>query len=171
MRKLPLEQFSGSAAGLADWIGVPLAGLGITSGLAAAGCIVAHFNLAALFLFLLSRCGLATTRDGSTIIGAAVAILDRIALAAVPFAFALSAPEHALAACFMIVGFIAAFAGPSAEGDGLAARVQGFYGVIVSLALATACIIPDWFGLIAYGSGVLGFVAAGLEVSEAGGAR
>jgi hypothetical protein len=81
--------------------------------------------------------------------------LDAVAFAGLAFGFALADPAHAVAACFFVFGYVAAIAVPKR----LALRET----LVLALAFALACLLPERFSLIAYLLGIAGFVLAGLR--------
>jgi hypothetical protein len=101
---------------------------------------------------------------------------DLIVFAGLPFGFALGDPSHALAACFLV--FAIAASGASVVSFNVQATsstggiVFGYVGRIMedselTLAFAAACIMPGWFGIIAYVAGVLCFLTAGARIALA----
>ncbi len=83
---------------------------------------------------------------------------DVIALAGVPFAFALADPGRAVAATFLLFGFVAVCAtSPGA----LEWRARS----VCVVAFAFACLFPQGFSIIAYLLGVACFVVAGARVA------
>src|SRR6202008_1991431 len=90
---------------------------------------------------------------GRTDAPALAAKLAAIFLASLPFAFALADPTRALSALFALFG-LAALAGGS--------RIDAGRELICTLLLAIACAVPSWFSLIAYGLGILSFIAVGV---------
>jgi phosphatidylglycerophosphate synthase len=131
------------------------------------------FLVAARLLDMLD--GPVARRSGVTVFGAYLAfVLDLVAAAAVPFAFALAEPDRALAAMFLMLGLVAragAAAGaarPDSAGAARAALHRA--GQLVGkselfAAFALACIFPSWFSLIAYAVGILCFVGAGSRLA------
>ena len=85
-------------------------------------------------------------------------VLDGIICASVPFAFALADPTRALAACFLLFGFVAVCS-VSEE------RVRVTDTLICTVAFAIACFAPSWFGMIAYGLGIACFVVTGVRLT------
>ena len=83
--------------------------------------------------------------------------LDTVFFASVPFAFALAEPGMAFAACYALFGFVAAVS--------VAKRIVPRDALVLSVAFALACALPERFSLIAYAIGVLGFVSAGLRIA------
>lgn len=166
-----LDPVLSAAARKLGWNAMVVAFVGFAIGLAALPAVAKHYFLAGLGLFLASRlvfgfaaaAGRQAEAKGEL---ALVYVLGTVALAGFPFAFALAAPEHAEAAAFLMFAltalFIAAFA--FAKDD---APRQGVIGEAeLILAFALAAIFPDWFGTIAYVTGVLGFVAAGMRIDS-----
>jgi hypothetical protein len=91
------------------------------------------------------------------------AMLGPIALAAMPFGFALGDPSRALAALFLMLGILVSVVSVSAVGENARAQMSVvLFAVISTLGIALACVMPGWFGPIAYGIGVLAFVQCGL---------
>src|SRR6185312_12397747 len=82
--------------------------------------------------------------------------LALIALACIAFAFALADPRRAVAACFLLFGFVAVAA---------VRRVAAADQAVATLAFAVACIAPAWFSLIAYGLGIVCFAMAGMHLA------
>ncbi|MEJ0025872.1 MAG: CDP-alcohol phosphatidyltransferase family protein [Rhizomicrobium sp.] len=105
-------------------------------------------------------------REGATPFGAYLdLVLSVIAAAGIAFAFALAAPDRALAAMFLMLGLVArtaALAGTLAAAP-WAPVLIGKTELFVAFALA--CLLPDWFSIIAYLVGTLCFVAAGSRVA------
>jgi len=106
-------------------------------------------------------------------------IFGFIVAASIPFGFALADPTRALAAAFLVFGFIAsgsaylAFAAIAAKGAAIVpgvALIRYPGGLIESseifVALALACAFPGWFSVIAYVVGALCFATAGTRVAE-----
>ncbi len=129
---------------------------GFLVGAGAAACLAAHLYLAALALFLINRASIVATLSVGDVARVRRA-LAAIALAAMPFGFALADMTHAMAASFLLVGLLAETAVAHTGDDGS----NRLFGLAAALALAIACIRPDWFGVVAYTVGVSGFVAAG----------
>jgi phosphatidylglycerophosphate synthase len=179
LRKLIDPPLARMAAGLIA-LGVSADALtvaGFVLGLAALPDIATRHYWTGLALIFLSRLfdgldGAVARRTRSTELGAYLdAALDFILDASVPFAFALADPGRALAALFLLFGFVAsgstflAFAatrrGPAAGPVGLSDASQ------TTIAFALACVFPDWFGVVAYVLGVSCFVTAGARVAAA----
>lgn len=89
------------------------------------------------------------------------AVLGGIIYASVPFAFALADPTRALAACFLLFAFVAVCSVSEAH-----ARLIDT--LICIMAFAIACVIPSWFGVIAYGLGIACFVVTGVRLTGSG---
>jgi len=85
-------------------------------------------------------------------------VLDSIVYASVPFAFALADPTRALAACFLLFGFVAVCSVSEP-------RVRLIDALICAAAFAIACLVPSWFGVIAYGIGIACFVVTGVRLT------
>ncbi len=83
--------------------------------------------------------------------------LALIAFAGVPFAFALADPSRAVAASFLLFGFVALAA---------VRRLETVEQLAALLAIAVACLMPAWFSLIAYGLGIACFVLAGMRLAR-----
>lgn len=90
-------------------------------------------------------------------LGARSLALDLIALAGMPFAFALADPPRAVAASFLMFGFVAVAA---------SRRLDWTEEAVCTAGLAAACLMPSWFSLIAYGTGVACFALAGLRIAQ-----
>ena len=86
-------------------------------------------------------------------------IFDGVVYASVPFAFALADPTRALAACFLLFGFVAVCSVSEK-------RVRVTDTSICTIAYAIACFVPSWFGLIAYGLGIACFVVTGIRLTR-----
>ena len=124
-------------------------------GLAAVALIARHFIWVGLAVFLAARfLAAAAGRDDD-----AAEVFSVVAFAALPFAFALDAPTRALPAVFLMFGMIANAAARLKFGPSLIGAAE-LFGVFVLAAL-----LPEWFGLIAYVTGVLCFVAAGVRIA------
>ncbi|HEX4302484.1 MAG TPA: hypothetical protein VHZ78_06810 [Rhizomicrobium sp.] len=114
---------------------------------------------------------------GATGFGAYLAgVLDLIATAGVPFAFALAEPDRALASMFLMLGLVArAGAVGAVDQPTKADRSITFFNRVGNLvektdlfvAFALACVFPQWFSIIAYTLGILCFIAVGARVSAA----
>lgn len=83
--------------------------------------------------------------------------LALIAFASLPFAFALADPGRAVAACFLLFGFVAVAA---------VRRLEAMEQAIAALAFALACLVPTWFSPIAYALGVVCFAWAGMRLAR-----
>jgi len=91
-------------------------------------------------------------------------VLDLVLGAAVPFTFALAAPDRALAAMFLMLGLVAR-AATAATTPGAPAQTNWIGKTELFVAFALACIFPDRFSVIAYVVGVLCFVSAGQRMA------
>ena len=106
-------------------------------------------------------------------------VADFLFYSAVPFAFALAAPERALAAAFLIFSFVGtgvsflAFAAIAARRAMITERygVKSIYylgglaeGTETILVFAAMAVRPDWFVPLAYGFGMLCWVTTALRV-------
>lgn len=112
-----------------------------------------HFWIGLAFL-LTGRVVALTGSDGRDDLARALAL---IGLAGIPFAFALADPSRAVAACFLLFGFVAVAA---------ARRVGTVEQLVAMLAFVIACIVPGWFSLIAYALGIACFVVAGMRLAR-----
>jgi hypothetical protein len=81
------------------------------------------------------------------------AALDAVFFASLPFAFALDDVSRALAANFVLFGFVVFVA---------IRRIELIAEFVATLGFALACIFPERFGLVAYTLGIASFVFAGL---------
>jgi len=126
-------------------------------GLAAVVLIARHFVWVGLAVFLAARllAAVAARSAGDD----AAEVFAVVAFAAMPFAFALDAPVRALPAILLMFGMIANAAARLKFGPSLIGAAE-LFGVFV-----LAAVLPDWFGLIAYVTGVLCFVAAGVRIA------
>lgn len=160
---------------------------GAGAALGIAGCVALALGAyeAALGLILANR--VADGLDGALARHTAVTdlggFLDTVAdflfYSAVPFAFALAAPERALAAAFLIFSFVGtgvsflAFAAIAARRAMITERygVKSIYylgglaeGTETILVFAAMAVRPDWFVPLAYGFGMLCWVTTALRV-------
>jgi len=85
-------------------------------------------------------------------------VLDSIVYASVPFAFALADPARALATCFLLFGFVAVCSVSEP-------RVRLIDALICTAAYAIACLVPSWFGVIAYGIWIACFAVTGVRLT------
>ncbi|HEX6897705.1 MAG TPA: hypothetical protein VF146_20635 [Bryobacteraceae bacterium] len=85
-------------------------------------------------------------------------VLDGIVYASVPFAFALADPTRALAACFLLFGFVVVCSVSER-------RARPIDALICIVAFAIPCFAPSWFGVIAYGLGIACFVVTGVRLA------
>jgi phosphatidylglycerophosphate synthase len=152
---------------------------GFVAGLSACAAVATHHYWWGLGLLAANRVaagldGPLARQTGATDLGTFLETVFGIMVAAgIALAFALADPARALAAAFLIFGFVAsgsvslAFAAIAAR-RGLSTIRRGFIeNMETFLALALACALPDWFSVIAYGLGALCFASAGLRVAEA----
>jgi hypothetical protein len=126
--------------------------------------IAREFYAAGLVVFLLGRSiqGLAAIADEAGERGSsapALTTLDRIVFAAVPFGFALADPARAVAASFLLFGFVAVSS--SSE-----SRIRTIDALVCMAAFATACVVPAWFGVIAYSLGIACFAVTGFRLAR-----
>lgn len=155
-----------AGSGVTPWMTTALA---CASGLAAAAAAAGHQGLVGAGLFVLSRAAFVLAAAGDDAPEASLgAGLEPVVLAFLPFGFALADPAHALAAAFLVLGLLAARVSAlvcsAATGDARSA-VGGVFDAAAFFGLLAACVLPDWFGLVAYGAGVIGFVAAGFALA------
>jgi phosphatidylglycerophosphate synthase len=154
---------------------VSLAGFAV--GIAVIPAIARHAYGVGLVLLLLNRLidaldGAVARQTRATGRGAFLdATLDLIVFTGVPFAFALAEPSHALAAVFLVFA-IAASGAASVFLNAQGWSVAGFVGRIMedtelTLAFAIACLMPAWFGIVAYVAGALCFLTAGARIAFA----
>ena len=126
-------------------------------GLAAVVLIARHFVWLGLAVFLAARLlAFAAVRAADD---DAAEVFAVVAFASLPFAFALDAPVRALPAVFLIFGMVANAAARLKFGPSLIGAVE------LALVFVLAALLPDWFGLIAYVTGVLCFVVAGVRIA------
>jgi len=142
-----------------------LAALTLSFGIAAAVAVALHAYVPGLALFVLSR--------AAALIGypevSKLSTFDLVVYAALAFGFALAEPERALAASFLMFGLVLlavsrlAFASknPPSPRASLAAVA------VVFVAVALACIRPDYFNLVAYIGGLVCFPVAGMFAASA----
>lgn len=190
LRKLidpPLDRVGAALAGAgvhADWV----TWAGFALGLCAVPAIAAGAYWVGLGFIILNR--LLDGLDGAIARHSAVSdrgafldiALDFIFYPAVPFAFALAQPAHALAAAFLIFSFIAsgstflAYAVLAAR-RGLSTDLRGKKSIYhiggltegseTFIAFALACILPGWFSMVCYVFGILCFVTGGTRIAAA----
>jgi hypothetical protein len=153
-----------------------MSGAGFALGIGACTGLAMHMNFIALGVFAASRLFFllaSQARHRSVAIAVLDSVLGRIALALMPFGFALADANHALAASFAMLGMLvetiaiqAARTPHAASGNGIASVSGGvsLFALLAVPALAAACVEPAWFGIMAYGIGILGFVVAGRVV-------
>ncbi len=91
--------------------------------------------------------------------GASPVVLDCIVYASMPFAFALADSARALAASFLLFGFVAVCSASEK-------RVRRLDALICVAAFAIICFAPAWFGVIAYGLGVACFAVTGIRLTR-----
>lgn len=101
--------------------------------------------------------GLLLAGRALAVLGGPSLALDLITLAGLPFAFALADPARAVAASFLMFGFVAVAA---------SRRLDRIEEAVCTAGLALACLVPSWFSLIAYGLGVACFAVAGLRLAR-----
>jgi phosphatidylglycerophosphate synthase len=165
---------------------VTLAGFAVA--LAALASIATEHYLFGLVFIVLNRLldaldGAVARQTAATDLGGYLDIaLDFVFYGGVPFAFALADPGRALAASFLIFSFIgtgstfltyAVFAARRGVETELRGK-KSFYhqgglteATETFIAFALVCIVPDWFGVVAYIFGTLCFVTAGMRIGEA----
>jgi len=127
-------------------------------GLAALPLIVLNFALAGWGLFALSRLLAAIAGRGGE--GPLNAVFNAVNFAGLPMAFALADPSHALAAVFLMF----ALAAQSAAVLKLERCLVGNTELLIAFALA--CAFPEYFAVVAYVTGVLCFIAAGVAAAR-----
>jgi hypothetical protein len=125
--------------------------------LAGAVAIARHMIWPGLAVFAASRLLSAVAARGGR--DAVCAVFEAVAFSALPFAFAMEAPERALASVFLIFGLSANTAASLACGR----RLIGATELLAVFAVMAA--FPVWFGAIAYTVGIACFAAAGVVVS------
>jgi phosphatidylglycerophosphate synthase len=182
LRKLSAPVLASAGARLPDLgaSGDLVSAVAFAAGLAAIPALAAQHYWIGLALILLSRLVDALGDAAAPRATGRGAFLDMtfdlIVFAGLPFGFALGDPSHALAACFLVFaiaasGSSAVFA--AAQTSGSTGRIVfGYVGRIMedtelTLAFAVACIMPGWFGIIAYVAGVLCFLTAGARIALA----
>ena len=110
--------------------------------------------------------------EGQTPFGAYLdLVLSLTAAAGIAFAFALAAPDRALAAMFLMLGLVARTAAESGARSAMSVPVAVATGLVgkceLFVTFALACLFPDWFSIAAYLVGILCFVSAGSRVAVA----
>lgn len=166
--------------------GVTLAGFAV--GIAGCAALALRLDLLALALILANRVldgldGAVARRVGPTDLGGYLDVVcDFVLYAAVPFAFAVGRPEHALAAAFLVLSFVGtgssflAFAVFAAK-RGLSTDARGrkslYYlgglteGTETIAVFAALCLFPDAFPWLAWGFGALCWITAASRVAAA----
>jgi hypothetical protein len=138
----------------------------LVAGLAALPSIATGRFWLGLVLILLSRAvaiiGAVNSGVRETNLAAA---FDVIALASLPFAFALNDPSAGLVASLLLFAMIAAGAA-SLFADANRALAPLDVAICVA-AFAISCLRPDWFALAAYVLSIFCFVAAGTRIALA----
>ena len=124
-------------------------------GLAAVALIARHFVWLGLGVFLAARLVAAAANESDD----AAEVFAVVAFASLPFAFALDAPVRALPAVFLMFGMVANAAARLKFGPSLIGPVE------LAVVFVLAALLPDWFGLIAYVTGVLCFIVAGVRIA------
>jgi phosphatidylglycerophosphate synthase len=162
--------------------------VGFSVGLLAVPALAAEWYAVALVFILANRLadgidGAIARRVGATDLGGYLDILcDFIFYAAVPFGFALAAPENGAAAAFLIFSFVGtgssflAYAALAAKHDGKIApqpRRSIYYlgglteGTETILCFAVLCLFPGSFAEIAYLFGALCWTTTGFRAAMA----
>jgi len=131
-----------------------LAVAGFVVGLIALPLIAKGHFWIGLAVLLVGRAVALVGSDGRDDVARALAL---IGFAGLPFAFALADPSRAVAACFLLFGFVAVAA---------VRRVEAPEQLVAMLAFALACIAPGWFSPIAYALGIACFVLAGTRLAR-----
>ena len=124
-------------------------------GLAALVAIALGHSWFGLGFILIGR-GVAHLGRGSETLARA---LDPVFFASLPFAFALADPGHAVSAAFLLFAFAASIA--------TTRRLERIDEIVATAAFALACLVPAWFGPLAYGLGIACFAMAGLRLTRA----
>jgi hypothetical protein len=124
-----------------------------------------HSEIAVAALLLGSALSVLGRTTASERIWHLSAALDLVVFASVPFAFAfaLADPSRALAASFLLFGFIAAGSASLFANSNRA--IATLDALVCIAAFAVACLVPVWFSLIAYVLGVFCFAAAGTRIA------
>jgi hypothetical protein len=138
-----------------------LAIVAFATSLMALPLIAREYYAAGLAIFLLGRSinVLAVAEESANrSSGAPPVVLDYIAYASVPFAFALADPASALAASFLLFGFVAVCSVSER-------RVRCLDALTCVAAFAIVCLAPAWFGVIAYGLGIACFAVTGFRLA------
>ena len=140
-----------------------LAALALSLGVAAAVAVTLHAYLLGLALFALGR---AAALIGYT---PALSTFDLAAYGALAFGFALAEPDRALASSFAMFGFVilAVSRLAFARNRPPLPRTSLIASAIAFVALALACVRPDYFSLVAYAGGLACFLLAGVLAASA----
>jgi hypothetical protein len=149
-----LDRLAGPAGGRAKLLEL----VSFCLSLAAVPLIARHYVWIGLAVFVTARILAAVA--GRARASDLTEFYQAVAFAALPFAFVLEAPVRALPAVFLMFGLAANAAAALKFGRGLIGSAE-----LVILFVVVA-LFPAWFGLIAYGGGVLCFVAAGASASR-----
>lgn len=147
-----------------------LSAAGLLLGLAGAACVAVHFYALALPAFLISRVAfvltspeIATERSQPRDI--LCDAFGPIALASMPFAFALALPGSTLAAGFLLFALVSWVAASRSTASRDAVRFLP--SAVGSAAVIAACAAPAWFGVAAYLAGMISFVSVGMVIAGA----
>jgi hypothetical protein len=95
--------------------------------------------------------------------------LSPIAIALMPFGFALADPARALSALFLVLGLLvsAVSTGASHLAGPRDHSLEIMLFAAAMLGIAVACLIPSWFGIVAYAVGIFAFVQSGISFASA----
>jgi hypothetical protein len=162
---------------------------GFALGLAAFACITAHRPLMGLGLLICNRilAGVGLELDARSAGERRLPlylyeVFNVLIAVSIPLAFALDVPSRAFATVVLTVGvavsltsrlvFDAFVAGGRCAPDDASLVPSGRAGdttesTLIFVVFALACIVPGWFGVIAYVSGVLCFAMAGARIAVA----
>jgi hypothetical protein len=146
-----------------------LSGLGFVAALAGAAGLIVHAPVPAACLFVAGRLALQLTHAAAVASGRSwgtahrLDVFDQVTLAAMAFAFGLADPAGAPAALFLLFALIAAFSAWPRDERGAA---RDIFTLAVSLGFVVACIVPGWFGLIAYAGGIVAFLLCGVAFAS-----
>lgn len=162
--------------------GAAVSTVALVFGLAAAVAIAARFYLMG-FAFFAAHAAVTTSAVFFVPSKISVAhdttlvrVFEATGVAVVPFAFAIADPGRALAASFLLLALVVCAAAsiargrPTAQGETSTALFRSgrgtmFWQSALCLGLAVACLQHEWFSLIAYLLGALGFFVAGIGVA------
>ena len=147
--------------------------VGFIAALASSGCVASRHYLAGFVFFALGRTLQAVSSIAAADSAAHIVAMNRtlspIAIALMPFGFALADPARALAALFLLLGLLVSSA--STRSPHVAGWRERNLEVVLfaaaTVGIAAVCVAPSWFGIMAYGLGIFAFVQSGVSFASA----